>query len=320
MPFDEVLRLALYDASHGFYTTGGFAGRRGDFLTSPEVGPLFGHLVAEAIDREWDRLGQPSVFTVVDAGAGPGTLARSVHAAEPRCRDALDYVAVEISADQRAKHPEWVTSMAEIPTGICGVVIANELLDNLPFVPVERYGGHLRPAFVEVSSDVLSCTFADRGRQVDDLAFSSTVDAGIWQPEVTQWVGHVLGSVIERGRLIVVDYCRTNSSEVEIRTYAEHGRAGDPLVALGSKDVTVDVDLEQLQRTIRTADAQSSQNEWLTELGIDRLVDEGRSVWEVSATVGDLEALRARSRIRESEALLDPGGLGGFTVAQWVVD
>ena len=57
---------------------GGSAGRRGDFITSPEVGPLFGVVIARYLDAEWERIGRPDPFTVVDVGAGPGTLARSV--------------------------------------------------------------------------------------------------------------------------------------------------------------------------------------------------------------------------------------------------
>ena len=57
---------ALYGES-GFYSAGGRAGRRGDFLTSPEVGPLFGVVGARALDAEWERLGRPTDFTVVDA-------------------------------------------------------------------------------------------------------------------------------------------------------------------------------------------------------------------------------------------------------------
>ena len=52
---------------------GGSAGRRGDFLTSPEVGPLFGAVLARYLDAVWERLDRPDPFTVVDAGAGPGT-------------------------------------------------------------------------------------------------------------------------------------------------------------------------------------------------------------------------------------------------------
>ena len=80
--FDEWMDRALY-GPEGFYNAGGKAGRRGDFITSPEVGPLFGAVLARMIDAEWRRLGEPSSFTVVDAGAGPGTLSRGILSAEP---------------------------------------------------------------------------------------------------------------------------------------------------------------------------------------------------------------------------------------------
>jgi len=68
--FGEFVEVALYGPS-GFFTRGGGAGRAGqDFVTSPEVGPLFGACVARAIDREWERLGRPDPFVVVEAGAG----------------------------------------------------------------------------------------------------------------------------------------------------------------------------------------------------------------------------------------------------------
>jgi SAM-dependent MidA family methyltransferase len=124
---------ALYGPD-GFYTTVGRAGRRGDFITSPEVGPLFGTVVARFLDTEWRRLGHPDPFTVVDAGAGPGTLARAVLAAGPDCAPALRYVAVEVAAHQRDQHPDGVVSTDRLPSEpFDGVVIANELLDNVPF-------------------------------------------------------------------------------------------------------------------------------------------------------------------------------------------
>ena len=57
--------------------------------------------------------------------------------------------------------------------------------------------------------------------------------------------------------------------------------------------------------------------EFLRAHGIDELVEEGRAAWQANAAVGDLAALKARSRIREAEALLDPAGLGAFTVLEW---
>ncbi len=83
--FDEYVAQALYAPGLGFYAGGGGAGRRHDFLTSPEVGPLFGAVLARALDSWWDGFGRPDPLVVVEAGAGPGTLARSILAAAPRC-------------------------------------------------------------------------------------------------------------------------------------------------------------------------------------------------------------------------------------------
>ena len=148
MPVSEYVQACLYDADHGFYMRGGRSGgRRGHFLTAPEVGPLFGAVLAQALDAWWTELGEPEPFTVVDWGAGPGTLARAVLAAEPRCipAGALRLVLVEVSPAQRAQHPvhPLVTSAASVvgalPDGAAaGVVVANELLDNLPFDIVQR--------------------------------------------------------------------------------------------------------------------------------------------------------------------------------------
>src|SRR5207248_1543607 len=174
LPYDEVLELALYHPDHGFYGRGAGAGRGADFLTSPEVGPLFGAVVADALDGWWVSLGEPDPFVVVEAGAAAGTLARDVLAAQPWCAPALRYVLVERSEALRDRQlgrlpleparqvlgpvvhgsdPEegahavpgigpLATSLAELPTGpFTGVVLANELLDNLPFRLLERRGG-----------------------------------------------------------------------------------------------------------------------------------------------------------------------------------
>lgn len=134
--FDHFMNEALYGA-HGFYTSGaGRAGRRGDFITSPEIGPLFGTVVARALDAWWRDMGSPNDFHIYDVGAGPGGLARAVIAAQPDCLagDVSRYVCVEIGEAQWATHPAGVASMKSLPDGeLRGVVLANELLDNLPF-------------------------------------------------------------------------------------------------------------------------------------------------------------------------------------------
>ncbi|NBV81777.1 MAG: hypothetical protein EBR63_00630, partial [Actinobacteria bacterium] len=151
--FDRFVSITLY-GDHGFYTSRrktdarrenartGRAGRRGDFLTSPEVGPLFGAVIARALDAWWHELGCPDSYVVVEVGAGPGTLARSVLAAAPQCAGALEYRTVELSAAQRALHPSSAKPSERLPTEpFTGVILANELLDNLPFRLFVHDGG-----------------------------------------------------------------------------------------------------------------------------------------------------------------------------------
>ena len=57
-----------------------------------------------------------------------------------------------------------------------------------------------------------------------------------------------------------------------------------------------------------------TQAEWLRDLGVDDLVADARAQWDERAHIGDLEALRHRSRITEAAALLDPAGLGAHRV------
>src|SRR5205823_9727003 len=85
---------ALYGPG-GFFTSGRGAGRQRDFITSPELGPLFGAVLARALDRWWDDLGRPDPYTVVEFGSGTGALAAAIRVAGPRCRDALHYVELE---------------------------------------------------------------------------------------------------------------------------------------------------------------------------------------------------------------------------------
>lgn len=343
---------ALDDERTGFYATGGAAGRGGgDFLTSPEVGPLFGAVLAGALDTWWVAMGSPDPFVVVDAGAGPGTLARTVLAAEPSCSIALRYVLVEQSAAQRSRHAQHlpldpaafafgpedddsplpqpsgrgpiVVSLPELPrlAGSC-VVLANELLDNLPFdVWARRDDGW---AEVRVDADLLEAVVpADPPSCLDGL--DAPVGARVpVQAAARRWVLDALelARPHDGGRLVVIDYCATTAELTHrpatgpggwLRTYRDHERGDDPLSGPGTQDITAEVCLDQLP----SPSAIRTQADWLRAHGIEELVEEGRRRWHERAGIGDLEALRMRSRANEVGALLDPGGLGGFTVAEW---
>ena len=410
IPVSEYVQACLYDNESGFFIRGGQAGgRAGDFLTAPEVGPLFGAVLARTLDAWWADLGSPEPFIVIEWGAGPGTLARAVLAAQPRCvsAGALRWVALEISLSQRVRHPRHplVTSAAlvseALPDGAAaGVVLANEFLDNLPFDIVQRTGdgwNELRVGFSaagvdgsEAGADVLGvsgadvlCTrsaFAHDTRKPDqhpagaggfalvpvnasaelvaglpDVA--ADVAAGMCLPvqgAARRWVSEA-HNVLREGWIAAFDYgadtaelalragpaaatdgrqaavvphvgvrevaapCSNSLSEGLgwLRAHRSHDRVFSWLRDPGSCDITTDVAIDQVQADYPAE--MCTQAEFLRAHGIGDLVDEGRAVWSERAGVGDLGALRARSRVSEAEALLDPAGMGGFKVLIWPV-
>jgi SAM-dependent MidA family methyltransferase len=129
---------------------------------------------------------------------------------------------------------------------------------------------------------------------------------------------------VERGRLLAIDYGAATAELARrpelgwLRTFRGNDRGGHPLDDIGLQDITADVAIDQLQLE-HPATRVRTQREWLASLGIDELVEEGRRVWNAHAQAPDLVALRARSRVREAEALLDHEGLGAFVAMEWDV-
>jgi SAM-dependent MidA family methyltransferase len=373
LPFDRYLDLVLYDDQVGFYASGGQAGTRGDFITSPEVGPLFGAVIAQALDTWWDELGRPDPFVVIEAGAGRGALAKAVLDAAPSCSGALRYVLVERSAALRHAQSQWLPltspehalatltdddgavvhsdtgpvlcSLAELPAlAVTGVVIANELLDNLSWSVLEFDGAiwnEVRVGLAEATPDD-AATATPMGGNVQSVTFPRLIEVIVPAPDgladvardavkapqagmripvhigARAWVGDAL-AIVRRGRLVVIDYGATTDTLAHrggwLRCFQQHERGDDPLAIPGACDITADVAFDQLWPEPTSIIAQA---EFLRTHGIETLVAEGRAQWEAAAASPTVAALTARSRIRESDALCDSNSLGAFQVAQWV--
>jgi SAM-dependent MidA family methyltransferase len=313
--FDTFVERCLYHPERGFYTSGaGAAGRRGDFLTSPEVGPLFGEVLARWLDDVWDRLGRPDPFPVYDIGTGPGTLARQLAAATGPSAEAM-----VVEGLDRAHGADSLPDLAG------AVVIANELLDNIPFRVIELRGGCWHELFVATGPEgpveqLEPIDEADGALRavierlpVADLADGARAPV---QAEAARWVAEVLAA--GPSALIAFDYGAATTGELVrrggwLRTYRRHEVGTDPLADPGSWDITTDIAVDQLPAPAVTTDQAAFLRRW----GIEELVDEGRRYWAEHAARPDLTAFRMRSRVSEAEALLDPGGLGGWVVCAW---
>ncbi|MFQ5517719.1 MAG: SAM-dependent methyltransferase [Acidimicrobiia bacterium] len=330
IPFEEFMEAALYDPADGFFSTGPLrSAAGGDFLTSPEVSSLFGATLARFCAAEWHRVGDP--FTVLDAGAGSGSLLAPLLKAM-EIRPAA--FAVEVSAAARARlvnivGPSGVLgSLGELPGPLRGVIVANELVDNLPTAIamrsadgwVERRVGRSNTGLEMVSRPARKAVVEWCESYAGHVSQGALVEV---QLAAAAWMGSAL-SAVEAGAVVVVDYGGT-AEELQprrrggtLRTYREHHLGPDPLLEPGATDITADVNFTALMAAAEAAGAEVElhrQDDFLKNWGLRDVLAAIREE-ELAAARGQdpIAQLRLRSSRTDAEALLHPRGLGDFRV------
>lgn len=331
LPFETFQAVALYDEAGGFFSSERLRSTRsGDFLTSPEVSPKFGSTLARFVDAEWRRLGRPAGFTLIEVAAGSGSLLGPL-LAEVESGPAV--WAVEVSPAARAALGELAgisvaAGLDEVPAPISGVIVANELIDNLPVALAVRTAGGWEERHVGLGEDGLALVpvparpdvarWADRyGGKVPEGGMVEV------QLEAAAWVERALDK-LERGSLLLIDYGDTaeglepRRTQGTLRTYRSHHLGPDPLAAPGETDITVDVNFTALVDVAERAGASTEylrQDDFLTGLGLRAELGRLRHR-ELELAAGDdpMARLRVRSERNEAETLLHPRGLGDFRV------
>ena len=325
MPFETFMDLALYDPKHGFFGAGKLRSEKsGDFLTSPEVSPLFGETLATYVEVERARIGEP--FHLLEAGAGSGSLLGSLLEVVD-----VDVVAVEASPaareSLRSLLPEGSVT-DRLPDSIRGVVVANELADNLPMALAQRVDGVWRERWVGTDGEDLALVDANPRGQVARWLdrYAGEVPDGGWvevQLAAGDWLADVLGR-LEAGSVLLLDYGDTadgllpRRQDGTLRTYRAHHLGPHPLDEPGKTDITADVNFSALIATAEDAGATVAlhrQEDFLAELGLrERLSELRRAELEAARSGREMDRLRFRTLKTEAETLLHPRGLGDFRV------
>ncbi len=331
IPFEEFQSQALYHSEFGFFSgTQLRSTKAGDFLTSPEVSPLFGETLANFVRNERaSMVGQELV--IVDAGAGSGSLLRPLLAGLDAPAQAW---AVEASPAARAALEgvvpgRVVAEWRDLPQLFAGVIIANELLDNLPVSLARKTQAGWEEQWVGLNGDRLVLVPV-RARQ-DVAAWADRFGEGTpvgglveVQLAVQAWIEQALAS-LRRGALVVIDYGDTaeglapRRSQGTLRTYRSHHLGPDPLLEPGHTDITADVNFTAAEAAATAAGAESvtveRQDMFLASLGLRDRLSALRNRELALARDGDpLERLKVRSVKTEAETLLHPRGLGDFRV------
>jgi SAM-dependent MidA family methyltransferase len=329
MHFDTYMDACLYDPDHGFYSAGRVRpGDRSDFVTSPEVSPSFGAFIAS-----WAARNDPSGNAMfVEFGAGSGALLREV--APSWLDNGREVYAVEVSSASRAaiaaEFPDVsvVGSFNALPVGRDAVVVANEVLDNLPAALARRSAGSWVEIAVDSNGvDLVLAEVPARKDVVDwcESVFADAQDGVVVSVQLA--AGWLIEGILKRfGRcaVCIIDYGSSSlelmgrNVEQVVRTYRSHTKGYDLLATPGAMDITVDVNLTAVERVARRSGAtveRLTQRDFLITLGASERIRDAIERERHQAAAGDvMNQLTARSERVGMEALLDSDGLGGFEV------
>jgi SAM-dependent MidA family methyltransferase len=299
MPFDRYMELALYAPGLGYYTAGARKfGAAGDFVTAPEISPLFGRCLARQAQQVFQALGGGELL---EFGAGTGRLAADLLAELERLGSLPErYRIVDLSPDLRER--QRATLAAEVPhllervvwldgfpePGFRGVVVANELLDAMP---VHRFridaegireqlvgweGERLVSGWDSPRSPGLESAVA-RLRLAPTEPYESEINlrAAPWLLELSR--------VLAAGAVLLIDYGYPRSEYYHpqrtagtLMCHYRHRAHSDPLLYPGLQDITAHVDFTALAEAGQAAglgvSGFTTQAHFLLACGLDRMV------------------------------------------------
>ena len=337
LPFDRFMELALYAPGLGYYVAGAKKfGPGGDFITAPDLSPLFGLCLARQCQEVLMALGEGEIL---ELGAGNGELAAQILEGLKRA-DCLPrrYLILEPGAELRerqrdllgARHPDlighvhWLTGL---PAAFSGVLVANEVMDAMPVsrfrIDAEGRLAEYRvrpPATAEEQdwTEVLAppedpaLALAVAGLQARGLArmpgYASEVNLrlGPWLRALADALRQGLMILIDYG-YVETDYYRAERSMGTLVCHYRHQAHGDPYAHLGLQDITAHVDFSAVASVGQAAGLElagyTTQAHFLLALGLDELLADRLN----GPGVGDDEVLKL---VLGAKQLVLPAAMG----------
>jgi SAM-dependent MidA family methyltransferase len=274
IPFSRFMELALYAPGLGYYSAGARKfGEEGDFVTAPELGPIFAACIAESVAPVLQQIGPSAVF--FELGGGSGAFAE-VALKRLLALDALParYAILEPSADLRERQRErlqqhlspMLFELVEWPDGPLpgewsGVLFANEVIDALPTPRFAIRDGEVFEEYVVVEGDGFARTLrpadaflSNAVRHVEHRLEHSLAEGYRSEvlPQLPYWIQAVSGGM-QRGAMLFVDYGHPRGefyeperSDGTLRAYYRHRTHAEPLLWPGLQDLTASVDFTAL--------------------------------------------------------------------------
>lgn len=301
LPFDRFMEIALYEPGLGYYVNGTRKfGEGGDFITAPEVSPLF----AQCLARQCAQLLQASDDAILEFGPGSGIMAADLLAELQRLdRLPARYLLLELSPELRQRQQQ--TLQARVPDlldrvhwlerlpepGFKGVMLGNEVLDAMPVHRFRIEPEGLSEQFVTLQDDQVVSVWDTPASPGLEQAVQGVVDQvgplplG-YQSEINlrlaPWL-QTLAKRLQRGALLLIDYgysrrefYHPQRAEGTLICHYRHRAYADPLLLPGLADITANVDFTAVARAGIDAGLAlagfATQAHFLAASGLDALV------------------------------------------------
>lgn len=282
--FARYMELALHEPGLGYYAAGARKlGAGGDFVTAPELSPLF----ARTLARQVAQLLEPG-DAVLEFGAGSGALAETL--LEALC---CPYFILETSPELRERQQRRLGSRARwldhLPRRFRGVMLANEVVDAMPVHAIAWTRAGVQERGVCANEGQLA--WSDRAANGSVLMSAKEIaieipPSGRYQSELAlfarAWM-HSLGRLLERGAILVVDYgfpqaeyFHPQRSMGTLACHYRHRVHDDPFWLPGLQDLSAHVDFSALARAAADAGLEllgyANQAQFLVNCGITELL------------------------------------------------
>ncbi len=300
IPFAQFMELALYHPNYGYYTAASpVLGRDGDYMTAPELGAVFGTIMAVKIANLLNSQQIPA--TVYEFGAGSGILTVQILSELSRLQCEIEqYVIFEISPElirnqqtiigsrlpEVSKKVHWgdFNTVADMQ----GVAIANEVLDAMPVELVQFDSGEVLRGYVVESDDgftlefrrVRDDEFQRRGRRMATSELQDNYVSELhWRAEA--WMRQVADR-LQVGSVIIADYgfpqheyYHPDRSQGTLICHRKHHSLHDPFAYIGCQDITAHVNFTALAKVAETAGLRvngfTTLAGFIVDIGLERL-------------------------------------------------
>jgi SAM-dependent MidA family methyltransferase len=279
--FARYMEIALHEPDLGYYASGAAKlGRGGDFVTAPELSPLFGRTLARQIAG---LLGPGE--GVLELGAGSGALAK-VLLEELHCPYTILETSPELQDRQKQFLGSRTTWLSRLPERFRGVIVANEVADALP---VHALAWREHGLFERgVCANEGGLAWSERLATGEVLAAARAIEVPMpYESEIglaaRAWM-RTLGETLERGAILVVDYgfprreyYHPQRAMGTLMCHYRHRAHGDPFWLPGLQDITAHVDFSALAHAADEAGLDllgfTSQANFLVNCGIAELLE-----------------------------------------------